>query len=545
MLQYFLNPWLLAGVIGIALPIIAHLLNRRRFDVVEWAAMQFLKPARKTRRRLRLEELLLLSLRIGMILLLVLAAARPWIPGGLLSGYRSAGSRSVVIVIDGSNSMARSDGLNTLHQNAVRRASEFLKSLGGGDSVALIDARDQPRTILESPLQDLEVVQQALQRLAGPGGAADLQKAAERAVAILGRSSSASREIVVFTDRQRNSWNPDNESAWQRFEDLLTFPSVRPRLWTIDVAKQLVALPRNIAVDRLMLMRDLTVPDFPLRMSSLIRNSGTTALQVPVRLLLNGQPLTGKQQNVDVPAGGQAAVEFELLIRPEGTHLLSIEAIVADDPIPADNVSHAAVRVTSALPVLLINGRRTVNIADRETFFAGIALTTPGNQTPWVQARTVDAAEVRADDLKTAAMVVLADVDRLDPKVIEELVSYASQGNGVFITLGPNTSPESFQKLYTESGLVQGIELLRSKQAPLDAADSVRIAPLSMMPGWLDRFASPSRSFLKSQFQQWWLTRLSGPLAGAEPARSGVANSPDAEPSNRAIDVPKDRKSVV
>ncbi len=155
MFQFFLNPWLLLGLAGIGLPILAHLLSRRRYDVVDWAAMQFLNPSRKTRRRLKLEELLLLLVRIGLICLIVLSVTRPWIPGGWLSGYYSAGSRTVVVVIDGSNSMSRADGPNSIHQNALRRASQFLQTLGADDSVALIDARDQPRAVIESPLSDL------------------------------------------------------------------------------------------------------------------------------------------------------------------------------------------------------------------------------------------------------------------------------------------------------------------------------------------------------------------------------------------------------
>ncbi|MFM7865386.1 MAG: BatA domain-containing protein, partial [Planctomycetaceae bacterium] len=128
MFQFFLNPWLLLGLAGIGLPLAAHLISRRRFDVVDWGAMQFLNPSRKTRRRLKLEELLLLLLRMAVVGLLVLAASRPWIPGGWLYGYRSAGSRTVVLVIDGSNSMSRSDGVSSVHQQAVRRATEFLQT---------------------------------------------------------------------------------------------------------------------------------------------------------------------------------------------------------------------------------------------------------------------------------------------------------------------------------------------------------------------------------------------------------------------------------
>jgi hypothetical protein len=72
-----LNPWMLAGLAGIALPILAHLLSRKRYDVLDWGAMQFLELDPNARRKLRLEDLLLLLIRIGLIALVTFALARP------------------------------------------------------------------------------------------------------------------------------------------------------------------------------------------------------------------------------------------------------------------------------------------------------------------------------------------------------------------------------------------------------------------------------------------------------------------------------------
>src|SRR5882724_4251200 len=67
-----------AGLFLVSLPIIIHILNRRRFKTVDWAAMTFLLQAlRKNRRRLRFEQWLLLATRCAVLLLLGLALARP------------------------------------------------------------------------------------------------------------------------------------------------------------------------------------------------------------------------------------------------------------------------------------------------------------------------------------------------------------------------------------------------------------------------------------------------------------------------------------
>src|SRR5437868_3564939 len=69
----------LAGAVAAAGPIVIHLLNRRRFRVISWAAMDFLREAVKRNRRiLKLRDILLLILRTAAVLLFGLALARPY-----------------------------------------------------------------------------------------------------------------------------------------------------------------------------------------------------------------------------------------------------------------------------------------------------------------------------------------------------------------------------------------------------------------------------------------------------------------------------------
>src|SRR6267378_6526124 len=78
MLQTFLNPaYFFAGLALISLPIIIHLINRMRFKRIRWAAMEFLlKSQKRNRRRLIIEQLILLALRILLVLLAGLLLAR-------------------------------------------------------------------------------------------------------------------------------------------------------------------------------------------------------------------------------------------------------------------------------------------------------------------------------------------------------------------------------------------------------------------------------------------------------------------------------------
>ena len=78
----FLNPILLLGSLAVAIPILIHLLNKRKVQHITWAAMRFLRESiEQNQRRLRIEDLLLLVMRCALLALLAVALARPTLGG--------------------------------------------------------------------------------------------------------------------------------------------------------------------------------------------------------------------------------------------------------------------------------------------------------------------------------------------------------------------------------------------------------------------------------------------------------------------------------
>ncbi|MCA9111360.1 MAG: BatA domain-containing protein, partial [Planctomycetaceae bacterium] len=253
----FLNLLMLGGLAGVALPVVVHLISRRKYDVVSWGAMQFLEVGRRTRRRIRLEELLLLLLRIGLICLLALALARPWAKGGWFSKLSRSTPRDVAVVIDGSYSMGWEGDAVTPHAAAIQRTFELLEELAGGDTVTLLDARDKVRPLIERLTTDFRLVREQLDALPSPSGTSSVVSALTKAAQLLTSGEHLDHDIILMTDAQRLSWSPEDERSWRRFDETISQSSIPSHVWVVDVGMQQTDTPTNFSVDRLRLSRDL------------------------------------------------------------------------------------------------------------------------------------------------------------------------------------------------------------------------------------------------------------------------------------------------
>ena len=240
-----LNAVMLLGLAAVAIPPIIHLLNRKRFEVVRWGAMRFLQVSERTRRRVFLEELLLMLVRMGLIAVMVLALAAPADRSGWFRLFGDHGSRDVVLVFDGSYSMAYAGKSGTAHAAAQKWALELLDDLGPGDGVAVLQAKQQVLAGVAEPTSDFDLVRSAVRTLATPRGGCDWPGALQAAFRSFANSTKVQREIILLTDGQRQSWADD--ATLLRWELLAGQQSDgdRPRIWVVNLDPDRPAAPAN------------------------------------------------------------------------------------------------------------------------------------------------------------------------------------------------------------------------------------------------------------------------------------------------------------
>src|SRR5687768_6199486 len=192
-----------AGLVAVSIPVIIHILNRRRFKTVTWAAMEFLLRAmRKNRRRLRFEQWMLLATRCLVVLLLGMALARPLgcaNPATAMLGSRGGVS---VFVIDNSYSTAyevNRPGGKTHLDNAKRIAKDLVDRASRDGGVALVVASNPARAVIVRPSYNPQDVKDAIDRIEQSYAGTDLPGALQIALQIAKESQSQpDKSLVLF-----------------------------------------------------------------------------------------------------------------------------------------------------------------------------------------------------------------------------------------------------------------------------------------------------------------------------------------------------------
>ncbi|MFO1045181.1 MAG: BatA domain-containing protein [Planctomycetaceae bacterium] len=216
----FLQQWMLAGLPLVALPLIIHLINQRRFQTIQWGAMMFLLAAhRMSRGYSRIRQWLIMLFRMLAIAGLVIAASRPLASGwlGLAAGSRAD---TTIILLDRSPSMQQrgtGTGDSKLETGRKQLVSTF-QTLGSGHWV-LIDSANHTPQELDSPA--------ALQTLptAGPASSsADLPVMLQAAYDYIRNNNVGRTEIWICSDLRESDWTAES-GRWATLRDaFLEFP---------------------------------------------------------------------------------------------------------------------------------------------------------------------------------------------------------------------------------------------------------------------------------------------------------------------------------
>jgi hypothetical protein len=428
----------LAGLICAAGPVLIHLLNRRRFRVVEWAAMEFLLDAiSQRRRRVRLRDIILLLLRTAAVLLFGLALARPYLASGgaLLDANRP---RHLVLLIDNSLSMGYRSVDTTRLQQAQRQAAALVESLPDGSSSTIV-ATCGDASGLRGPFRRKSDALEQLADIALADGTSRQEDVFALVQATRGSAAPLADQFVYFTDLQQSDWSAK------------TAASARDEPAGLHVCDLSDGAWENTWVSDVRLNDDVVNLDTPATVFVGIHHHGETLRRTEVSLFV-GERLAATR-SVELPPGTtQRQLSFECSfaeapVEPGDVTFIPVRATVNPDRLEEDNHRSVMVPVVTSLPVVFVDqyaseeeDARLGRLGETRPLRQLLAPQTASAARPLIEVRHVHASGLNRNLLATARLVVVAGIP--DPaRIADDLLQYAEQGGPLVIAAGGSFDP--------------------------------------------------------------------------------------------------------
>jgi len=470
----FLHPAIaMAGVAAVALPIIIHFLFRRRRVSVEWAAMELLREAvRRTNRRMKVEQWIVLALRCLAVLAAGLAVAVPMLDGAV--GAPETRHLVLVVVDDGPAS-----GLRVGAESELARVVGEVRTMLAGrvvrDRVGVVLASKPPRLVL-APTTDAAAVEQALERIEPAETPSELKEALELAVSTIegeraaGRASGESPRIVVASSFRRASL-PDGTALGAARAD-------QPGAARIEVVPLVPA--RDAATDaRVEQVEARPAPsgDAVLVRATVVREGPSLeAGQTFVRVASAGVPPPPARAIMWEKGETEATVEFQLVPTglAAGTRRIGVTVSIDDDSLAAGNAGHASVDLKRELEVGVIGRRTSLDASDIErvpaSLWAARALSPAAGS--GMRIREIDPSSVDERALLGLDALVVARPDLLAPSACDSLGRFVRAG-GVVVVL---PSGESLAQAWGQAVLSKLGVLVRVAAEAVEHAPPLRLA---------------------------------------------------------------------
>jgi hypothetical protein len=514
--------WLAAA----AAPVLIHLFTRRKYRETSWAAMEFLLAAVKRRaRRIRLEQLLLLLLRTLTIVTIVIAVAEPYVEraGAIFS---PGGNTHRVLVIDSSYSMAYKSNDRSRFDQAKECAKQIVEHSMPGDGFTLVQMADPPRVVVTTPALESEPMRQEIENLELLHTGADVPATVTEVRKLVDAARHDSprlvhAEVYFFSDMQRASWAPASGSAARA--DLLSrtaeLASVA-RLHVIDLGQSDID---NLAVTAVQQRAPFVAVGRSVDFSATLRDFGHEARkQQTVDLMVDGR--AAGRQYVDVPASGEASVQFSHRFETAGEHAVEVRA--PGDALDIDNHRYLVVNVRQAVRVLCIDGRPAGDPTKASIYALSNALLahSDSNERSPIDVTVAPESALMERDLTAYDCVMLSNVAQFTASESRLLDNYVRHGGSLVFFLGDRVRSENYNRILADVPM----PLLPARLGDVAKNVASRLDPRNYAHPILRTFRGQERvGLLSTPVEQYVKVKIIEPAAsGASPRDTDLRQNP-------------------
>ncbi len=413
---FLANAFLFSALVAVV-PIMLHLLHRKRPQPIDFAAIRFLTEAiAKSRRSRRVTQCLTLLMRVLIILLLTLAFSQPVLKvGGLVFGRQ----RNLLIILDTSASMQSIKGDQTLFSIGRDWAERLIGSLSPGDKVALIALGSPDEIVVFPPVSDHHSSIASLQEIRPAFGHADI---CTTLTSILSKNETELRgmEIHIFSDFQKSALSSDE---------------AKPLAKKLADSGALIFLNNCGSIDS----GDMGIQDATFIPPAIIDANAVTSRAV---LQANSQ-FTGANV-LHIENDGKELNHATAELTPGEHTTIAIAADTGgaeqqmcgilrceDDAYPLNNSFYYSLQRVKGIPVAIVNGT-----SPRDSFFLKHALNPGGRAVSLIEPFDVDWSTFVATEITNVAMAFICNPPSMDDAAISRIESMLSNGKEIVLFPG-------------------------------------------------------------------------------------------------------------
>lgn len=451
----FLNPLYLVGLTLASVPIIIHLIHRRKAKPLRFPAVEFvLLSNREVARRLKLREILLLVLRVLMVILLVLAFSRPLLNASL--GQDIQRPSSTVILLDNSYSTRYQEPESTRFEQAKEVARQIVRRFQEQDSIGLVFSDNEKVTTSTPLVFDRKKLLEEIDKAEASYLAADFLGALDRAYTFLKSSNFLDKNLYIITDLARNGWGSVSTANIKFFN-----PQVK--IYIVNLAEN--EERDNLALSDVRFDQSVIGVDRSVSLKVKVKNFTPNPVKnLTARLYLDDKKVA--QKFMSIKAMEEAEGEFRYQFSKPGWHRGFVE--ISQDNLSVDDKFYFSVKVREKIKVLVVNGDPNSIFYKDEAFYLRYALNPKVAFEQFIISPVVvTTTEFENYELKDLDVLIFCNVRSTSEEKLQATLNYIRQGGHLIIFAGEKVKPDIYNRLFLKFNLLpyKLTEIIEVKQA--------------------------------------------------------------------------------
>ncbi len=435
----FLNPVILFGLFAASLPVLIHLFTRQKTRTIPFSTLEFLKELeQKQIRRIRLRQILLLILRTLIIILIILAFARPTLRQTSPTAAHANAQSSLALVLDNSFSMTSSDGNETLFEKAKTQAQSILDLIKSGDEAFVCTTTDTTDELWRQSFHDAERLHSFINEINISESATNITASIDYAARLLRQSANLNKEMYVISDFQQSG-----------FVDSLQAEPGDIKIYGIPLNAESVA---NLSIKNVEILSTILETGKVIEAQVRIKNTGTVPLQNSlVQFYLADQRVA--QTSVSLSPGENTVKTFRFVL--DNTGFLNGRLVLEDDDILQDNRRYFTLYVPEQTSVLL-SGHQP-----RDTQYVSLVLGTSEKNNRFIVAE-INEEKLSQHSYANYDVVLLSNLPAIDEQQSSRLKSFVENGGGLIFALGENVDLRAYNQALSPLDLPRFVDVIGS-----------------------------------------------------------------------------------